>query len=135
MRDSVYLKNSGVARSLLSNGLYTFILQGGNEFQGRFKRTTIRIKPTYMNGKPLDIAVNTILSIQRVNDQGWPISQKLKHFLFELTGFAKIAGIPNDKVCLVDIVIIEDGNVKSIFKDCQVEYKNILEVKQVMEDV
>lgn len=122
------------ARLVLPNVLYTFTLQGGNEFQGRFTQTMIRMNPSHMNGKPLDIAVNTILSIQRVNDPGWLISQRRKHLLFELSGGAKIAGNPDDTVCLVDIVITQDGKVKSILKDCQVEYENILEVKQVTED-
>lgn len=116
------------AKFVLLNLLYTFTLNGENTFQGCFKQPVIRMNPTYMNGKPLDIAVDTILSIQRVNDLGWP---KLKHFLFELNGGAKISGIPDDKVCMVNIVIIQDGKVKSILKDCSIEFENIQEVEKV----
>ena len=111
--------------------LYRFTLHGGNTFYSRFTQPVIRLNPSYMNGKPLDIAVDTIISIQRVNDPGWLISQRLKHFLFELDGGVKLSGIPDEKVCLVDIMILQDGKVSSIFRDCRVEFENIREVKLV----
>ena len=114
--------------------LYTFTLHDANTFHGRFTQSVIRVNPSYMNGKPLDIAVNTIVSIQRVNDPGWLISQRLKHFLFELSDGAKLSGIPDEKVCLVDIVILQDGKVTSILRECNIEFENIREVKQVAED-
>jgi len=125
------LTRNTVKLELPPNLLYTFTLHGGNEFHGRFKQSVIKARSAYMNGAPFDIAVDTILSIHRVDGPRWLLARRQRYFLFELGEGIKITGVPDEKACLVDIVILQGSSVTSILNDCKVEFENILKVKQV----
>lgn len=102
---------------------HKFTLKEDNEFQGQFNQASLTILPAYLNETPIEIAVDHILKISRVDNSGWIISQKLKHFVFELTNGMKIAGIPIEKECLVTIPVIGP---------CQFEFENVVTVERVV---
>ncbi len=104
------------------NTWYNFVLQGETEFHGQFSQTSIEMQPAHLNGMPVDLAVANIISIRRVNNPGWLVSRKFMYFLFELTDGTKLAGVPNNNVCTVNMALIEN---------CKVEFENILQVKKV----
>jgi hypothetical protein len=101
---------------------YKFLLKGDTEFQGQFNQASIKVNPTFLNGKPIELAVAMITKIQRVHDPGWLVSQKLMYFIFELTDGTKIAGLPEYNVLSVRMPFIDQ---------CKVEFKNILQVEKV----
>ena len=106
-----------------TNMLYKFILKGDTEFQGQFNQISIRVTPTSLNGRPIDLAVAMISKIQRVNNPGWIASRKLMYFLFELNDGTKIAGLPNNEVFSVNMPFIDQYSV---------EVENILEVEKII---
>ncbi len=104
---------------------YKFTLKGNTEFEGRFSQPSITISPESLNGTSVDIVVENIMMIRRVDDPGWPVSHKLKYFIFELNNGAKIAGLPNCKVLPVSVTFIEN---------CKVECENILKIEKMTGD-
>lgn len=118
----IFHKRTQDSRVNQSNAVYEFTVKGPNEFLGRFSQDSIKIKPTGMNGTPVDLAVAHIKRIQRVNDPGWKISPKLKDFSFELVDGTHISGLPVCKTMLVNTLFI---------KQLEVEFDNLVKVEKV----
>ena len=102
---------------------YKFTLKENTEFQGQFNQASLTILPAYLNGTPIEIAVDHILKISRVDNPGWIISHKLKYFMFELTNGTKTAGTPTQKTCSVTVPIIGL---------CQIEFENVVTVERMV---
>ncbi|GAK59385.1 hypothetical protein U27_06369 [Candidatus Vecturithrix granuli] len=105
-----------------SDGYFKFFLKGETHFQARFTQTEIHVKPSHLNGMPMNLAVTYIVKIERVNDPGWMVSRKLKHFLFELQDGTQIAGIPDSEILSVQLPYLEQ---------CHIELENILSIEKI----
>ena len=109
-------------RVQLSDVCFKFLLKGETQFQAQFKQAAIQVKPTNLNGASLNLAVTHIAKIERVNDPGWMVSRKLKHFLFELHDGTQIAGIPECEIFSVQLRHLDL---------CHVDVEHILSIEKI----
>ncbi len=101
---------------------YRFTLKENTEFQAQFKQEWMTIRPASLNGFPINLAIEHIVKIKKVNDPGWMVSRKLKYFVFELQDGSHIAGLPNCKSFLVNT---------TFSGACKIEIENILLIEKV----
>lgn len=85
-----------------------------------------------MNGRPINLAMVTIIRMQRIEGPTSEISRRLRYFIFELNNGMKITGTPHCKICLVDIIIVKDGEVETVIRNCKIEFEHIVEVTQMV---
>ena len=108
------------------SGYFKFFLKGETQFQARFTQAEIHVNPSHLNGMPMNLAVTHIAKIERVNDPGWMVSRKLKHFLFELQDGTKIAGLPDSEILSVQLPYLEQ---------CHIELENILSIERIVAQI
>ncbi len=100
---------------------YLFMLKKDTRIIGNFIQASIAITPESLNDTPINIAIADIQTIQRVDDTQWA-PPKLKYFTFEMRDNTTITGKPLDRTCLIE---------SAIFKQCKVEFDNMLKVEKL----